>query len=214
MKPITKCLSMTFCATLLAVLALPALAASQHYALDPGHTQVHFWWSHFGFSNPGASFNISKGTLVWDSSDPSKSSVAVTIPVSSVNTQVPALDARFKEEFFNVAKYPTITFRSTHVQQVGESDHYLVTGNLTVHGITKPVTLHATLNKIGMQPMLKAPAIGFDATGTLKRSEFGLNAYVPVVSDLIHIRITTEGVAAKALAKESAAAAAEQKQKK
>ncbi|MGH8227606.1 MAG: YceI family protein [Steroidobacteraceae bacterium] len=198
MRTTTRGLSILSCTALLGALATPALAAGHRYMLDPGHTQVHIWWNHFGFSNPGASFDIQKGTLVWDASHPQDSSVTVTIPVASVNTQVPALDARFKVEFFDAAKYPTITFRSTKVQRVGESDHYLVTGNLTVHGVTKPVTLHATLNRVGEQPMEHVPAIGFDATGTLDRSAFGLKEYVPEVSDLVHIRITAEGIDAKA----------------
>ncbi|HET7306467.1 MAG TPA: YceI family protein [Gammaproteobacteria bacterium] len=209
MKLIARPLSIWILSALLGAIAVPAFAANQTFALDPNHTQVHFNWSHFGFSNPGATFDISKGTLIWDEKDPTQSSVTVTIPVASVDTQVPALDARFKSEFFNVDKYPTITFKSTSVNRIGLSNHYRVHGKLTVHGITKPVTLRATLNKIGEQPMLHAPAIGFDATATIKRSQFGLSAYIPVVSDLVRIHITAEGVAAAALAKEENAIKAE-----
>lgn len=205
MKFIARPLSVFVFAALLGTLAVPAFAANQTFALDPHHTQVHFNWSHFGFSNPGATFDISKGTLIWNAKEPGQSSVTVTIPVASVDTQVPALDARFKSQFFEAAKYPTITFKSTSVNRIGLSDHYRVDGALTVHGITKPVTLRATLNKVGEHPMLNAPAIGFDATATIKRSEFGLDAYVPVVSDLVHIHITAEGVAAAALAEEEKA---------
>src|SRR5262249_38643616 len=88
-------------------------------------------------------------------------------------------------------KYPTITFKSTKVQAVG-GNKYKVTGDLTVHGVTKPVVLDATLNKSGEHPMLKVPTVGFDAVATLKRSDFGVGAYVPNVSDEIKVRITTE----------------------
>ncbi|HET7570341.1 MAG TPA: YceI family protein [Gammaproteobacteria bacterium] len=209
MKLFNRSLSILLLAGLLAAVAVPAFAATETFALDPNHTQVHVNWNHFGFSNPGATFDISKGTLIWDEKDPTRSSVKVTIPVASVDTQVPALDARFKSEFFEVNKYPTITFRSTSVNRIGLSNRYRVRGKLTVHGVTRPVTLHATLNKIGEQPMLHAPAIGFDATATIKRSEFGLSAYIPVVSDLVRIHITAEGVEAAALAREEKAIKAE-----
>lgn len=213
MKLFNRSLSILLLAGLLGAVAVPAFAATETFALDPNHTQVHFNWNHFGFSNPGATFDISKGTLIWDEKDPTRSSVKVTIPVASVDTQVPALDARFKSEFFEVNKYPTITFRSTSVNRIGLSNRYRVRGKLTVRGVTRPVTLHATLNKIGEQPMLHAPAIGFDATATIKRSEFGLSAYIPVVSDLVRIHITAEGVEAAALAREEKAIKAEGRSK-
>lgn len=188
-------------ALLLGALSMPVLAAGSQYTLDPDHTQVSVHWNHLGFSNPGATFRIGQGTLLWNGDDPSQSSVTVTIPVASVDTQVPALDARFKSDFFQVKKYPNITFKSTGVNRIGQSGHYRIKGDLTVHGVTKPVILRATLNKIGEEPMFHAPAIGFDAKTTIKRSEFGLGAYVPMVSDLVHIRITTEAIEAKAFAK-------------
>jgi len=79
---------------------------------------------------------------------------------------------------------------------------FKVTGNLTVHGVTRPVVLDATLNRVGPHPMGKAPSIGFDATTTLKRSDFGVSAYVPNVSDEVHVRITTEGSVPKKTAAE------------
>lgn len=168
------------------------------YKLDPNHTMVLFSWNHFGFSNPTADLGMSEGTLVFDQQDPAKSSVEVTLPMSKLDTHVPALDEHLKEaDFFNAAKYPVVTFKSTSVQPVG-NNHFKVIGNLTVHGVTRPVTLDATLNKIGPHPMTKAQAIGFDATATLKRSDFGVGAYVPMVSDLITIHITTEGSVPKA----------------
>jgi polyisoprenoid-binding protein YceI len=176
------------------------------YQLDPGHTNVLFSWDHFGFSNPSGSMQVSKGTLVYDEADPAKSSVEVSLSVPTLTTFVPKLDEHLKgADFFNAAQYPTITFKSTRVEpsflcRFKSTAHFCtlkVTGNLTVHGVTKPVVLKARLNKLGEQPMLKKPAIGFDATATLQRSMFGMAAYVPYVSDDIKLRITTEASAVK-----------------
>lgn len=180
-------------AGLLATAAATVQASPVTYKLDPGHTMVLFSWNHFGYSNPTANLGLGQGTLVFDQQDPAKSSVDVTLPLSNLDTHVPALDEHLKQaDFFDAAKYPTVTFKSTSVVPV-DGNHFKVTGNLTVHGVTKPVTLDATLNKIGLHPMLKVQAIGFDATTTLKRSDFGMGAYVPMVSDEIQVRITTEG---------------------
>lgn len=178
--------------------AVSAQAAPVTYQLDPGHTMVLFSWNHFGFSNPTADLGIADGTLVFDEQNPSKSSVQVTMPLSKLDTHVAALDTHLKEpDFFNADKYPTITFKSTRVQSLG-GNHYTVTGDLTAHGVTKSVVLNATLNKVGAHPMTGQQAIGFNATGTIKRSDFGVGAYVPKVSDEIAITITTEGSVPKA----------------
>lgn len=177
--------------------AFATQAAPVTYQLDPTHTMVLFSWNHFGFSNPTADLGIGKGTLVFDEADPAKSSVDVTLPLAKLDTHVSALDEHLKKpDFFDAAKFPVVTFKSTKVEALG-GNHFKVTGNLTVHGVTKPVVLDATLNKSGQHPMLKVPAIGFDATATIKRSDFGVAAYVPAVSDEIQIRITTEAHAGK-----------------
>lgn len=187
------------------VLALAALlgasfaaqAAPVTYKLDPSHTMVLFSWNHFGFSNPTANLGIGEGTVVYDEAKPANSSVEVSLPLANLDTHVSALDEHLKKpDFFDAAKYPVVTFKSTRVEPLG-GNKFKVTGDLTVHGVTKPVVLDATLNKAGMQPMLKVPAIGFDATATIKRSDFGMGAYVPNVSDEVHIRITTEAEAGK-----------------
>lgn len=178
--------------------AFATQAAPVTYQLDPGHTMVLFSWNHFGFSNPTADLGLGEGTLVFDAANPAKSSVEVTMPLAKLDTHVSALDEHLKKpDFFDAAKYPVVTFKSTKVEPLG-GNHFKVTGNLTVHGVTKPVVLDATLNKSGQHPMLKVPAIGFDATATIKRSDFGVGAYVPAVSDEIQIRITTEGHTGKA----------------
>ncbi|KAB2901548.1 MAG: polyisoprenoid-binding protein [Dokdonella sp.] len=184
-------------ASALALAAAPVFAAT--YTLDPAHTQVVYSWTHFGFSHPSGQFGKIQGTLEFDAAAPTRSKVDVTIDMASLNTNVPALDEHLqKEDFFDVAKYPQATFKSTKVEAGKDSKHLKVTGDLTLHGVTKPVVLEVTINKLGEHPMRKKPAAGFDATATLKRSEFGVGAYVPNISDEIALRITTETIAADA----------------
>lgn len=173
------------------------MAAPVAYNIDPHHTATVFSWNHFGFSTPSANFTDIQGVIKVDTAKPSASSVDVTIPVSSVNTSVTALDKEFQEDgWFNAGKYPNITFKSTKVE-TKDKKHFKITGNLTVKGITKPVVLNAVLNKQGIHPMTKAPAIGFNATTSFNRSEFGIANYVPNVGDKITVNITTEAQAAK-----------------
>jgi polyisoprenoid-binding protein YceI len=184
----------TLFATILAGLfmSLPAMAKPVTYKLDPNHTQVRVVWNHFGFSNPSANFTHVNGTLVYDAEHPTQSSVRVNIPLSGLDTHVDALDEHLKgADFFDIAKYPEAHFVSTGVREAGKG-RLTVTGKLSVHGVTRPVTLHVKINKIGMQPMRKVPAAGFDATATLKRSDFGVGAYAPMVSDAVRLHITVE----------------------
>jgi polyisoprenoid-binding protein YceI len=173
--------------------AVSVQAAPVTYKLDPSHTMVLFSWNHFGYSNPTANFGLGEGTLVFDEQHPAQSSVEVTLPLADLDTHVAALDEHLKKpDFLDAGKYPVVTFKSTKVQPLG-GHKFKVTGDLTVHGVTKPVVLAATLNKIGPHPMSKAQSIGFDATASIKRSDFGVGAYVPNVGDALTIRITTEG---------------------
>ena len=184
-------------AALLAAATFAAQAQGTRYEIDPGHTMVLASWSHMGFSHPSANFGQVSGTLVYDAQDPTKSSVEVTLPIAGLNSFVPALDEHLKgEEFFDMAKYPTASFRSTRVRALG-GDRFEVTGDLSLHGVTRPVVLQATLNGHGPHPMGGKPTVGFDATGTLKRSDFGIDKYVPAVGDEITLRITTEAHAPK-----------------
>ncbi|AXK72657.1 polyisoprenoid-binding protein [Lysobacter sp. TY2-98] len=182
----------------LAGLAGAAFAAPLTYKMDANHTQVTATWSHFGYSHPFANFGQADGTIVYDAKNVGASSVKVTLPLAGLDTTVPALDEHLRsDDFFDAAKYPTITFNSTKVESVGDKK-LRVTGDLTVHGVTKPAVLDVTLNGAGPHPMSKREAIGFDAVTTIKRSEFGVDKYVPNVSDDIQIRITTEAMVPKA----------------
>ncbi|MGO1070075.1 YceI family protein [Lysobacter sp. CA199] len=174
-----------------------AVAAPLTYKIDPNHTDVIASWSHFGFSNPVAHFGKVDGSITYDPAKPAASKVEVTIPLDGLDSHVGDFDEHLKSaDFFDAAKFPTITFKSTKVEAAGEKK-LKVTGDLTVHGVTKPTVLDVNINKIGEQPMAKRAAAGFDATATLKRSDFGIGKYVPNVSDEIKIRITTEAIVPK-----------------
>jgi polyisoprenoid-binding protein YceI len=178
--------------------AMSVQAAPVTYKLDPDHTLVLFSWNHFGYSNPTADIGLGEGTVIFDEQHPAQSSIEVTLPLAKLDTHVEALDTHLKEaDFFDAAKYPVITFKSSKVEPLGQH-RFKVTGELSVHGVTRTIVLDASLNKVGPHPMSKLQSIGFDATADLKRSDFGVSAYVPSVSDEIHIRITTEGSVPKA----------------
>lgn len=171
--------------------------ASGTYTLDPAHTDVLAQWNHFGFSNPTAHFGSAEGTLVYDAADVGKSSVEVKLPLTGLNSFTGKFDDHLKSaDFFDAAKFPAATFKSTRVESAG-TNKLTVTGDLTIKDITKPVTLDVTINGGGEHPMAKVPAAGFDATTTIKRSDFGVGAYAPNVSDEVKIRITTEATGKK-----------------
>ncbi len=183
----------SFLAATAVALALGATApafAADTYKLDKGHTSVTFQWTHFGFSHPSGKFMNADGSVTLDQANPAKSSVEVSFAIAGVDTGVPALDKEFQApNWFDAAKYPNATFKSTKVDVTGK-DTAKVTGDLTIHGVTKPVTLDVKLNQVG-QEMGKATA-GFTATGTINRSDFGIGAYVPAVSDKIDLYIEAE----------------------
>lgn len=174
-----------------------AAAESVNYKIDPTHTATVFTWNHLGFSTPSANFTDIQGNIQVDNTHPEKSSVSVTIPVKSINTNVAVLDTKLQAaEWFDAVKYPNITFKSTKIE-TRDKKNFKILGNLTVKGVTKPVVLTAKLNNQAEHPMLKVPAVGFNATTIIKRSEFGIADFVPAVSDNIDIQITTEAIVVK-----------------
>ena len=185
-------------AAALAAASFAAAAAPVTYKMDPNHTDVVASWSHFGFSNPIAHFGQIDGTITHDADNVGQSSVSVTIPLAGLNSHVARFDEHLRSaDFFDAAKYPTITFKSTRVEAAGDNKLRVI-GDLTIKGVTKPAVLDVTINKIGEQPMAKRPAAGFAATTVIKRSDFGVDKYAPNVSDEVTISITTEAVVPKA----------------
>jgi polyisoprenoid-binding protein YceI len=183
-------------ALLLALLgsSAAAIAAPVHYTLDPPHTQVLFSWDHLGYSHPTGEFDHVDGELVYDAANPAASSLHVSIPVATLHTHVPALDRQLLGPMYlNAEKYPLITFVSSKVKVEGKK-RFKVEGQLTLHGVTRPVTLDVTLNKAGKYPMIEAPALGFGASTTFSRSAFGVGYGVPMVGDTLRVTISTEAI--------------------
>jgi polyisoprenoid-binding protein YceI len=181
------------------LLALPFSASAELssvpsgvYTLDSSHGYITFTYSHLGFSNPRIGFNSFDTKLELDRDDPDNSTIEVTIDASSIDSRVAEFNKHLNSsDFFNTAEYPTITFESTKVEATGNST-FDVTGNLTILGTTKPVTLAATINKAANHPMLDVPTVGVSASTKIKRSEWGLGAYVPAVSDEVELSIEVE----------------------
>ncbi len=186
---------------LLAVALAASFATVAHatdYKIDGSHTQVLFTYNHFGMSNITGRFDEVKGTFDFDAANPANSSIEVEIPMASLSTGVAKLDEHMKSpDFFDAAAFPTATFKSTKVTAAGDKK-LTVAGDLTIHGVTKPVVLAVTINGNGLHPMQKVAAAGFDATTTIKRSDFGVTKYAPAVSDEVKIAITLEASVPKA----------------
>ena len=186
-----------FCAVALVALPFGVSAdlsdvPSGKYTLDSSHGYITFTYSHLGFSNPRVGFNRFDTELELDSSNPENSAVEVKIDVASIDSRVAEFNDHLNgSDFFNTAEHPTITFKSTKVEVTGENT-FDVTGNLTILGTTKPVTLATTINRAANHPMRNVPTVGVSATAKLMRSEWGLGAYVPAVSDEVELSVEVE----------------------
>jgi polyisoprenoid-binding protein YceI len=185
-------------ALLLAGASLPALAQATHtpsevqagsFAVDTNHTQVGFTLSHMGFSNFSGRLDGVTGTLTLSDGDRSASKLSVNIPAKSFSTSNEKLDGELTSaDWFDAAKFPTITFTSTKVT-VTKPDTATIEGQLTLHGVTKPITLTAHFVGAGTNPLSKKYTVGFDATGTVKRSDFGVTKYVPLIGDEVELSL-------------------------
>lgn len=167
----------------------PASVKPGVYKVEPAHTQIGFQLSHIGFTNFSGFFSGASGTLTIGSSNAAVSKLRINIPVASVLTTVPKLDEELKGgQWFDAAKFPTATFVSTGVTRLSGGSA-TIAGNLTLHGVTKPVTLNARFVGAGVNPIDKSFTIGFEATGTIKRSDFGVNYGVPMIGDDVQLKI-------------------------
>lgn len=159
------------------------------YAVEPSHTQIVFAYDHMGFTNNLGVIAQPTGTLTLDKANPAASKVSIEVPIANLTTGIPALNEHLaKAEFFDAAKFPTATFVSTSVKPEGATGA-TISGNLTIKGITKPVTLDTEFYGAGANPMNKKENVGFVATGTIKRSDFGMGMAVPVVGDAVELKI-------------------------
>ena len=169
-----------------------SMAKTTSYTIDPYHTNVTWKVSHFGFSNPSGKFTTSKGTLKLDMENPQKSSVDIEIDATSLSTGNKTFDEHLSaESFFNLKTHKSISFKSTKIELTGK-DTAKIHGQLTFLGVKKPVVLDAKLNGIGRNDYIKKDVAGFSATTSFKRSDFGMNAYIPSVADQVFIDIEVE----------------------
>ena len=174
-----------------ATLSTAAFAAPETYTIEGTHTFPRFEYSHFGYSTQLSRFDKTTGSITLDKAART-GSVDVTIDTTSVNTGYPLFNQHIQgEDFFDTTKYPTITYKSTKVNFDGDKPA-TIEGNLTVKGITKPVTLTVTSFHCMPHPMLKKDACGANATATIKRSEFNAGKYAPYVGDDVKLTIAVE----------------------
>jgi polyisoprenoid-binding protein YceI len=181
-----------------ALLTAPAaFAEPEKYVLDASHSQVLFSYDHLGFSTTWGMFSGFEGEIMFDQDAPANSSVTVSFPVRSMFT---GWEARFNhfmaDDFFGADESEMVTFTSTGIEVTGE-DTANITGDLTLNGITRPVTLVAELTQTGNHPMANKPWAGFNATTTLKRSDFELGLFAPAVSDEVEVQISIEAMKAE-----------------
>ncbi len=187
-------LGVVFVVGFLVLLDISAARAAEKFTFDPSHTNIVWRANHFGFSNPSGRFGVQDGVVIIDESAPDNSTVEVTIDVGSLVTGIQKFDEHLKSpDFLDVAQFPTATFKSTKVELTGPDNRAaLVTGDLTLHGVTKPVSLDMKLNKIGVNPITNKKTAGFSGSIVLSRSDFGITQYVPNVSDAVTIGIEAE----------------------
>jgi polyisoprenoid-binding protein YceI len=175
-------------------------ATADTFQLDKQHTEVRVSWDHMGLSRPSAKFTDVSGTVGFDPEKPEESTVAVEIKVSSLVTGVAALDAVLlkTKDYFDTNAHPTMTFKSTGVRSTGDKTAELM-GDLTINGVSKPVTLAVVWNFLGPHPLGQfnptyqgITAAGFTARTQILRSAWGIERTIPLVSDEIRIVIETE----------------------
>ena len=188
-----KQIALAVSACALSALSASALAAPETYNVDPTHTFPRFEYNHFGYSNQQHRFDRTSGKIILDRAAKT-GSVDVTIDAKSVNTGYALFNGHIQgEDYFNTDKFPAITFKSTAVKFDGDKP-VAVDGNLTIKGVTKPVTLTVTNFHSMPHPMLKKDALGANAVAKVKRSEFNMGKYAPSVGDEVTLNIAVEAI--------------------
>lgn len=176
-----------------AAAALPALADVETYNIDPRHTFPAYEIGHFGFSIQRGRFNKTKGRITIDTAART-GSVEVSIDTSSVSSGDEKLDKHLRaEDFFDVEKFPEMTFKSTEFVFDGERVRQ-VRGNLTITGVTKPVTFEVTHFKCALNPMIMRKICGADMSANIKRSDFGMKYALPMLADEVLLRVNVEAM--------------------
>jgi polyisoprenoid-binding protein YceI len=184
----------TFKLSLIAILSSLGLTAygGDTYKVDPIHSSVVFSIKHFGVTDFYGDFKDISGTVTFDAADPSKSSVELTVPVESLDTRNDKRNQHLKSpDFFNAQQFPTLTFKSTKIE--GTGDTYKITGDLTIHGVTKPVTAEfkkGAENK-GQKGEVRS---GGETHFTIKRSDYEMKFMAGALGDDVNIILSLEGV--------------------
>jgi len=174
----------------LAMLPIDALLAA-NYTIDPGHTYVSFAINHLGFSTMRGKFNEQSGSLHYDPAG-KNASVTIEVDAASIDTGHVKRDQHLSSpDFLNAVEHPTITFKSTRVNWSGDK-LTSVTGNLTILGVSKPVTLKVNSINCGEHPFNKKQVCGFDASGSIKRSDYGVNYGLPAIGEVLDLQIELE----------------------
>ena len=162
------------------------------YKMDKNHGYLVFSYLHMGFSHPMLRFTNFDTEIQYDSANIDNSSAKVNIAVNSIDAGIATFNAELaSEKFLDAAKFPEITFTSTSYKSTG-TDTAVLTGDLTIKGVTKPVSLDVHLNRAAEHPMSKNPMLGFSATGKFNRSEFGMGMFTPMVSDELGLQFEGE----------------------
>jgi polyisoprenoid-binding protein YceI len=175
-----------------AMIQQAAIAESNVYTIESNHASVVWFANHFGFSNPSGKFTDISGSVTFDEANPGQSLVDVTINTNSLVTGLAKFDQHLKSsDFFDVEKYPTAKFVSKKIKVTGKNKAK-IEGQLTLHGVTKSVTLDTKFNRAGINPISQLQTVGFSATAVINRSEFGLDYAVPGVSDKVNLTIEIE----------------------
>jgi polyisoprenoid-binding protein YceI len=184
-------MKLTLISASLVVFAAPALAVD-NYTIDPRHTYPVFEVSHLGFSTQRGRFNKTSGKIVLDPQT-SSGSIEVTIEAASIDMGLDGWNKQMRsEEFFNSDAFPAITFKSTKVSFDSQNEPVAAEGEITMLGVTRPMTLKLTSFKCGVNPANRKYLCGADVVTTLKRSEFGIKKYLPYIPDDIKIMIAVE----------------------
>lgn len=180
-------------AALSTALMAPTAVFAASYTIDETHAHAAFRVSHLGFSHTLGQFKEISGTLEFDEANPTASTVSVSINTASVDSANEARDEHLrKADFFNVEEFPTMTFTSTGVEVTGEKTGKL-TGDLTLLGITKPVTLDVTFNAEGPHPFDPSKIVaGFSASGEINRTDFGMAYAAPAIGETVELMIEVE----------------------
>lgn len=169
-----------------------SVALPQHWELDLSHTRIGFEVEHLGYSTTMGRFKEAEGAVHYDIKKPNDTSLRFTIYTDSIDTGWEARDEHLRgKDFFNSEKYPSMNFVSTGVKFINPQQAK-VTGDFTLLGKTKPLTLNVTLKKIAVSPMTKEPVIGFRATGVIDRSAYGMDAYAKAITNEVPIQIDGE----------------------